>query len=79
MNRIRELRKARGLSQDDLAKLLGTTTVTFSRWERGVMHPRIRYQKGLAKRLGVSIPELGLRAPKGAQSDPETTRTPDSQ
>lgn len=34
-NRIRELRKARGLTQVELASALGVNEITVIRWERG--------------------------------------------
>ncbi len=60
MNRVRELREARGLSQADLARLLGVSAYTVGRWEAGQMVPAARNARRLAKRLGVSLEELGL-------------------
>ena len=34
---VREWRHARGLSQSQLARLLGVESVTISRWERGTV------------------------------------------
>ena len=36
MNRLKELRKEKGLTQDDLAELLEVTKVTIFNWENGV-------------------------------------------
>lgn len=60
MNRIAELRKARGLSQGDLALLLGVNVRTVAAWEAAEQTPRARHAKGLARRLGVTVEQLGL-------------------
>jgi len=60
VNRIKEHRERRLLTQDELADLLGVTSGTVSSWERGVAKPRLRMIRALAKKLGVSSEELGL-------------------
>jgi transcriptional regulator with XRE-family HTH domain len=35
-DRVKQIRKAAGLKQEQLAQILGTTAATISRWERGV-------------------------------------------
>lgn len=42
------IRKARQLSQEQLAHLLGTDQACVSRWERGLTTPQHRYQKKIA-------------------------------
>jgi putative transcriptional regulator len=59
-NRIRELREARGLSQGDLAKLLGVTERTVRLWEKGTAVPWERHRNALARRLGVTVADLAL-------------------
>ena len=39
-DRIRELRKRRGQSQEELAYAIGMSTNTIARWERGELTPR---------------------------------------
>lgn len=39
-NRLRELRKKNGLSQDDLAKALGTSRSTIGNYEQGLREPQ---------------------------------------
>lgn len=53
-NRIRECRKAAGLSLKELSKLVGTSFVTISRYERGDNEPSIGMWKHLASALHVS-------------------------
>lgn len=58
VERLRELRKKRGLTQNELAKLLdvGRTTVTL--WEKGVNNPRIEVLPKLARVLHCSVDDL---------------------
>ena len=37
-NRLTELRKQKGLSQEELAEQLNTSRQAISKWERGVSH-----------------------------------------
>lgn len=57
--RIRELRTeyaaGSGISQEELAKAVGTTANTISRWETGVYKPGIEDLERVARHLGVSI------------------------
>ncbi|MBR5571145.1 MAG: helix-turn-helix domain-containing protein [Oscillospiraceae bacterium] len=55
---IRELRKEKGLTQNDLANQLHITDRAVSKWERGLCAPDISLLESLAKILGVSIVEL---------------------
>ncbi|MCP5117482.1 MAG: helix-turn-helix domain-containing protein [bacterium] len=58
--RIRRAREAAGLPQHTLAVILGVTTNTLARWERGEMAPR---RRALASRL-----EAWLRVAEGLES-----------
>jgi transcriptional regulator with XRE-family HTH domain len=51
-------RGARGFSQERLAELLGVTSGTVGRWERGESTPEPLMQPRLAKQLGVTVNEL---------------------
>ena len=56
--KIRDLRNhygKEGLSQEALAKLIGVTTNTISRWETGVYQPTLDDLESLSRALGVSI------------------------
>jgi repressor LexA len=52
--RLAELRKKKGLTQEDLAELLGVTRVTVARWETGKLVPSTSSILKLSKALGVS-------------------------
>lgn len=56
--RIRELRRACGMTQSDLAAATGIHRVTIARYEESRVSPTIRYAKRLAAVLGCSIDEL---------------------
>ena len=55
--RLRQLRLARGLSQAELAKKLGTWQVTISRWETGTT-PHVSTLFRLAKFYEIPVAEL---------------------
>jgi transcriptional regulator with XRE-family HTH domain len=50
--RIRERRLAKDLSQNQLGRLLDTTGMTVSNWERGIAYPSRLHRRQLAKHLG---------------------------
>jgi len=56
--RVVELRKARGLTQYDLADLIGTTQRTISYYENEGGHPQAPVMADLARALNVSTDEL---------------------
>ena len=65
-NRIRELRKARGLSGEELAQATGTSVQQIYRLETGARRLTIEWVRRLAKGLGCSEYEfLPESAPKG--------------
>ncbi|WP_311403657.1 helix-turn-helix domain-containing protein [Limosilactobacillus vaginalis] len=53
-NRIRECRKAAGISQTELSNVLGVSFVSISRYERGLSEPNLATWERLAKALHVS-------------------------
>lgn len=59
-NRIEELRKARGIRQEDFAKLLGVSRQTISSLETGRYNPSIFLAHNIAKIFGMSIEEVFL-------------------
>lgn len=59
-NRIEELRKARGIRQEEFAKLLGVSRQTISSLETGRYNPSIFLAHNIAKIFGMSIEEVFL-------------------
>ena len=57
-NRIREVRRKKGLRQSDLAKKVGIFQSEISEIETGERKPSVYLAKRIAKALGVSIDEL---------------------
>lgn len=49
--KIRELRKAAGLTQAELAKKVNVDQSAISHWERGVYPPLKKYRKAISKAL----------------------------
>ncbi|MCR5346443.1 MAG: helix-turn-helix domain-containing protein [Fretibacterium sp.] len=67
--RIRERRKADGLSQIALAERLGMSYMTVRRWEGGKRTPRMEELQRLADALGTTVPYLmGIDAPEANTS-----------
>jgi putative transcriptional regulator len=56
--RIRELRLACGLTQEQLAHRMGLTEKTLRNWERGTHAPRLEAVVTLADALDVTLDEL---------------------
>jgi transcriptional regulator with XRE-family HTH domain len=55
---IRRFRDGRGLSQDDLARLLGVKSITVSRWERGIRSPRRSLRPKIREVTGIQPSEI---------------------
>lgn len=76
--RLTEARQKRGLTQVQLAELIGSTQRAVSRYETVADFPPTAVLLEIAKTLGVSADELlGLKTPKTTASpkqDPETKR-----
>lgn len=68
--RIMELRKAKGLTQEELAKQLGISSQAVSKWETDTSCPDIMILPALAKILGVTIETL-------LTGEPETRYVPE--
>jgi tellurite methyltransferase len=58
MKEIEEARKAKGLTQEQLAKLVGVTQGAVAQWENGQTHPSFPVLPRLAAALGVTVDEL---------------------
>lgn len=59
-HRLKAARAARRLTQADVAKHLGTSVLTVSRWENGTQSPMPYYRERLCQLYGLSAIELGL-------------------
>lgn len=57
-NRIKELRKRSGISQEELAKLCGVSRQTINAIENDKYDPSLSLAFCLAKTLGVTVDEL---------------------
>lgn len=55
---LRRIRKERGMTLEEMAKLLGTTKQALSRYERGQRTPKITVAARFADLLGVDLSEL---------------------
>ena len=68
---LKQLRKERGLSQDELAALLGTTKQVLSRYETKKRVPRLSVVADYAQKLGIP---LSMLSGESADPAPEITR-----
>lgn len=57
MEKLKELRKAKGLTQAEAAKLIGVSLAGYLLWERGVGKPNRENYEELKKLFGDSINE----------------------
>lgn len=67
---IRRLRRAAGLSQEELAGRLGVSRQSVSLWEQGVTNPTVENIYAMTEVLGVSFNEL-MAAPADPKPTPE--------
>lgn len=64
-NRLEELRKARGVTQEDLAALLDVSRQTISSLEKGRYNPSILLAFKIARYFGLSIEDIFLYEEEG--------------
>ena len=57
-NRIEEIRKARGMNQEELAKALSVSRQTISSLENGRYNPSVELAYKLSKYFGMTIEEV---------------------
>lgn len=57
-NRVEEIRKARGIRQEDFAKAMGVSRQTISSLETGRYNPSITLAYKIAKYFGMIIEEV---------------------
>lgn len=58
MNRIKEFRKKKKISQSDISELLGIKQNTFSQWETDVRVPNVKQALKLAEILETTVESL---------------------
>lgn len=58
MNQIKAIRERKGMSQEDLAKLMGVTQGAVWQWENGLTFPKTGLLVKLADVLNVKVDEL---------------------
>ena len=56
--KLQELRKQKGLTQEELAEILFVSRTAVSKWESGRGYPNIESLKAIAKFFGVTIDQL---------------------
>jgi putative transcriptional regulator len=57
-NRIEEIRNAKGIRQDELAKLMGVSRQTISSLENGRYNPSIMLDYKISRYFGMTIEEV---------------------
>lgn len=75
--RIAQLRKAKGLSQEALADLVGVSRQAVSKWELDEAQPDAAKLVLLARALKVSTDQLLLGDEEGQSTDPNASAPPD--
>jgi len=63
--RLRDLREDRDLTQEDIARILGTSQTMYARYERGASELPIRHLTALADFYKVSTDYILCRTEKG--------------
>lgn len=63
-NNIRMNRLSKGMTQDDLSKMLGVSRMTICSWEAGSTEPSINSCFRMADIFGVTLDYLAGRHPK---------------
>ena len=76
---IASLRREKGMTQKELASLLGVSDKAVSKWERGESYPEVTLFPALSAILGVTADELmaGERQPRPHTEAPEPVRVPE--
>ncbi|MCG0276027.1 MAG: helix-turn-helix domain-containing protein [Thermosediminibacteraceae bacterium] len=72
--KIYELRKEKGLTQEELSEKLGVSPQAVSKWENDLSYPDVMLLPKIAQILGVTVDELLSTSPKK-----ETVILPESQ
>lgn len=62
VNNLREIRKAHGMTQEELSAFSGVNRVSIAKYETGKSDPSLETAKRLADALGVTVDDLIRRA-----------------
>ena len=57
-NKLKELRKEKGLTQKELAKKLNISVTGYASWEQGLAEPNLNTIKTICKIFNISADEL---------------------
>lgn len=57
-NKLREIRKSKGLMQAELAKKIGISTMSYQRYEKGKRVPSVNHAILIAEALNSTVEEL---------------------
>lgn len=71
--KITELRKQRGWSQEELGERLGVTRQTISKWELGMTTPEMEKLAAMSELFGISLDEL-VKGEKPQSAEPASDR-----
>lgn len=58
MNNIKHLRDMRGMTQDELSRLVGVDRVTIANWEAGKTEPKLSHVLRLAEALKTTVEKI---------------------
>lgn len=58
MQNLKEARQLKGITQEQLAKMLGITQGAVAQWENGLTHPSFEMLPKVAEALGLTVDEL---------------------
>lgn len=53
--KLHTLRKAKGMSQEEVAGIVGVTRAAVQQWEKGKTHPSVIHAQELARFFGISL------------------------
>ena len=73
-NRLRDLRRARGWTQETLADMLGVSRQVVSRWEAGMASPDTDKLMAMSDLYGMTVDELLTGQPDSTRSAPGGVR-----
>ena len=74
-NKLYELRKQKGFSQEELASRLNVSRQTVSKWERGESSPDMEKLVAMSDLFGITLDELVLdKAPTQPESAPASAK-----